>query len=114
MGRLQRLVHLANLPLKLILPESRENITQVAFRTIPSATKIEIRRVLESLYGLEIAKVDTLNMEGKKKRTPSGFVRRPDYKKAYVTLKEPVTLSNKLFPYPQIEELKKQSKKGKR
>lgn len=35
-----RIIHFANLPLKLLLPSSRENITEVAFKTIPSASKV--------------------------------------------------------------------------
>ena len=35
-----RIVHFANLPLKLLIPSSRENITEVAFKTIPSASKV--------------------------------------------------------------------------
>jgi hypothetical protein len=32
------------------------------------------------------------------------YYRRPDYKKAYVTLKEPVTLPTNLFPFNMAEE----------
>lgn len=57
--------------------------------------------MLESIYGLQVERVNTLNMEGKKKRARGSvaFYRRPDYKKAYVTLKEPVTLPPHLFPF---------------
>lgn len=57
--------------------------------------------MLESIYGLQVERVNTLNMEGKKKRARGSvaFYRRPDYKKAYVTLKEPVTLPAHLFPF---------------
>ena len=36
--------------------------------------------------------VETINYEGKKKRFKFGMYRRSDYKKAYVTLKEPISL----------------------
>lgn len=70
--------------------------------------QIEIKRVLETMYGLQVLKVNTLNMEGKKKRTKGTILyhRRPDYKKAYVTLKEPVTLPANLFPYNAMQEKK--------
>jgi len=100
----RRVVHFANLPLKLVMPSSRENIKEVAFKTIPSASKIEIKRVLESLYGLEVEKVQTLNMQGKKKRRGGIVFAKPDYKKAYVTLKHPVTLPPNLFPINIFEE----------
>lgn len=35
-----RIIHLANLPLRLLLPNSRENINEVAFKTVPSASKV--------------------------------------------------------------------------
>lgn len=67
--------------------------------------QIEIRRVLESVYGLEVEKVNTLNMEGKKKlnRKTGKYYRRPDYKKAYVVLKNPVTLPADVFPLNAVD-----------
>ncbi|KAK8644500.1 hypothetical protein V6N13_123806 [Hibiscus sabdariffa] len=44
------------------------NIKEITLKTIPSASKIEIKRVLESLYGFNVDQVRTLNMEGKKKK----------------------------------------------
>ncbi|KAI6698229.1 hypothetical protein NL676_018348 [Syzygium grande] len=64
----RRVVHFANLPIKLLMPASFTNITKIALKTVPSATKIEIKRVLESLYGFDVGEVRTLNMEGKKKK----------------------------------------------
>lgn len=48
----------------------------------------EIKQFLERVYGLNVATVRTLNVEGKKKRGKHGFYRRPDYKKVYVTLNQ--------------------------
>ncbi|CAM6090836.1 unnamed protein product [Calypogeia fissa] len=64
--KLGRFIHFANLPLRLLLPKTLDNVKEVAFKTVPSASKIEIKRVLDSVYGLEVEKVHTLNMEGKK------------------------------------------------
>ncbi|CAA2998785.1 mitochondrial ribosomal L23 [Olea europaea subsp. europaea] len=64
----RRVVNFANLPIKLLVPSSLSNISEIAIKTIPSASKIEIKRVLESLYGFEVEKVRTLNMEGKMKK----------------------------------------------
>ena len=52
-------------------------------------TQVEIKHFLESVYGLDVLKVNTLNVEGKKKRGKQGFFRRPDYKKAFVVLSPP-------------------------
>lgn len=93
------MVHLAHLPMKLLMPTKLTNIHELALKTIPSASKMEIKRVLESLYGFEIAKVNTLNMDGKKKKKRGGLlIAKADYKKAYVTLKHPLSISRDLFP----------------
>ncbi|EHA8591305.1 50S ribosomal protein L23 [Cocos nucifera] len=73
-----------------------DSIREIALKTIPPATKVEIRRVLESLYGFDVAKVRTLNMEGKKVKRGAFLAAKPDYKKAYVT--------PDLFPIPLIQE----------
>ncbi|KAK9166603.1 hypothetical protein Scep_001794 [Stephania cephalantha] len=100
----RRVVHFANLPIKLLTPTSFQNIKEIAIKTIPSATKIEIKRVLESLYGFDVEKVSTLNMEGKKKKRGGLLIAKPDYKKAYVTLREPLSISPDLYPLRIIEE----------
>ncbi|CAI9109455.1 OLC1v1009277C1 [Oldenlandia corymbosa var. corymbosa] len=103
----RRVVHFANLPIKLLMPTSFSNITEIALKTIPSATKIEIKRVLESLYGFEVDNVRTLNMDGKKKKRGGLLIAKPDYKKAYVTLKYPLSISPDVYPIKIIEEDKK-------
>lgn len=107
----RRVVQFANLPIKLLMPNTFTNIQEIALKTIPSASKIEIKRVLESLYGFEVEKVRTLNMEGKKKKGRGIVFAKPDYKKAYVTLKTPLSISPNLFPIRVIEEEKKRMNK---
>lgn len=109
MGR--RVVQFANLPIKLLMPKTFTNIQEIALKTIPSASKIEIKRVLESLYGFEVEKVHTLNMEGKKRKWGGLLIAKPDYKKAYVTLKNPLSLSPDLYPIRIIEEDKRRVNK---
>ncbi len=52
--------------------------------------KNEIKRSVETIYGVKVAKVRTLIMKGKRKkmRNMAQFGRRKDWKKAYVRLKE--------------------------
>ena len=53
----------------------------------PDAHKTQIRQAVEEIFGVKVAKVNTIRMLGKKKRTgsyPEG--RRAAYKKAMVTL----------------------------
>ncbi|KAF6148750.1 hypothetical protein GIB67_019358 [Kingdonia uniflora] len=110
----RRVIHFANLPIKLLMPSSFTNIKEIALKTIPSASKIEIKRVLESLYGFEVEKVQTLNMEGKKKKRGGILIAKPDYKKAYVTLRTPLSINPDLYPIRVIEDDKKSLNKQSR
>ena len=59
------------------------------FEVAKSANKIEIAKAVEEIFGVKVVMVNTLNMQGKEKRTgayPKG--RRPSWKKAVVTLSE--------------------------
>ena len=62
-------------------------LRKYVFEVATDANKIEIARAVEEIFGVKVAKVNTLNMQGKLKRTgryPAG--RRPSRKKAIVTL----------------------------
>ena len=59
------------------------------FEVAKDANKIQIAKAVEEIFDVKVAKVNTINMQGKQKRTgrfPAG--RRPSYKKAIVTLTE--------------------------
>lgn len=58
------------------------------FRVDPRASKPEIRDAVEAIWGVEVLKVNTLNRNGKRKRTRSTnrIGTRPDTKRAIVTL----------------------------
>jgi large subunit ribosomal protein L23 len=58
------------------------------FRVHPSASKPEIRDAIESIWGVEVRKVNTLNRPGKKKRTrgTNRVGSKPATKRAIVTL----------------------------
>ena len=56
-------------------------------RVADGSNKIEIAKAVEEIFGVKVAKVNTIRMQGKVKRTgayPAG--RRSAYKKAVVTL----------------------------
>jgi large subunit ribosomal protein L23 len=58
------------------------------FIVAPSANKTEIRKAVESIFNVRVSKVNTLNRQGKRKRNrrmPT-FGKRPDTKRAVVTL----------------------------
>jgi len=60
---------------------------QVVFRVSTSARKLEIKRAVEALFKVEVASVRTLNVRGKRKIFQRTMGKRPDWKKAYITLK---------------------------
>ena len=58
------------------------------FKVAKNANKIEIKKAAEALFGVEVAKVNTLNVNGKAKRVGRFEGRTSDWKKAVVTLTE--------------------------
>ncbi|MBO4853798.1 MAG: 50S ribosomal protein L23 [Oscillospiraceae bacterium] len=59
------------------------------FEVAPDAGKIEIKKAVEEIFGVKVAKVNTINYKGKAKRLGAsrpGF--RKNWKKAYVQLAE--------------------------
>ena len=61
---------------------------KVVFRVAPDATKDEIAHAVEELFKVTVTKVNTLNVKGKTKLWRGRKGRRPDIKKAIVTLAE--------------------------
>jgi large subunit ribosomal protein L23 len=60
------------------------------FRVHPSATKPEIHDAVEAIFNVTVVRVNTLNRQGKRKRNRRTWTtgKRPDTKRAIVTLKE--------------------------
>ena len=73
----------------VITEQSMENIAdkKYVFEVDINSNKTEIKAAVEAVFGVKVAKVNTVRMQGKVKRTgayPAG--RRAAYKKAIVTL----------------------------
>ena len=73
----------------VITEQSMENVAdkKYVFMVDINANKTEIKAAVEEVFGVKVAKINTVRMQGKVKRTgayPAG--RRPAYKKAIVTL----------------------------
>jgi large subunit ribosomal protein L23 len=66
----------------------REDGRTLVFQVAPGANKIEIKRAVERLLGSKVASVRTALAHGKIKRQGRFAGQRPDWKKAYVTLRE--------------------------
>ena len=64
-----------------------EKANQVVFRVRPTASKDQIRTTVEEMFKVTVLKVRTSNFLGKERRRGRQTGRRPDWKKAYVTLK---------------------------
>ena len=79
--------------IKPILTEkSYKNIANkvYTFKVAKDANKVEIRQAIEEIFGVQVEKVNTLNVKGhtKSQNTKQGRTvgRTSDYKKAIVTL----------------------------
>ena len=58
------------------------------FLVDPDANKTQIKIAVEQVFGVKVTGVNTINRQGKRKRTRSGFGKRKDTKRAIVTLAE--------------------------
>ena len=56
------------------------------FLVHPDANKTAIKIAVEKVFGVKVVSVNTLNRQGKRKRTRAGFGKRKDTKRAIVTL----------------------------
>jgi large subunit ribosomal protein L23 len=54
----------------------------------PDANKTQIRQAVEEIFGVRVVGVNTLNRQGKRKRTRFGYGQRKDTKRAIVSLAE--------------------------
>ena len=73
----------------IITEQSMEDldIKKYAFEVAKDANKIEIKKAVEEIFGVKVAKVNTINYDGKAKRLGAGRPgHRKSWKKAYVQL----------------------------
>ncbi len=64
----------------------------VVFEVAKDAAKPQIKQAIEELFGVKVKAVNTTITKGKQKRFRGIRGRRPDVKKAYVTLEEGNTI----------------------
>ena len=67
---------------------AREQSSVVVFEVARTATKVDIKRAVEKLFGSKVADVRTQMQHGKFKRQGRFEGQRPDWKKAWVRLKQ--------------------------
>jgi large subunit ribosomal protein L23 len=70
----------------------KEHFNKYTFEVEMQTNKIEIRQAVEQIFGVSVVKVNTMRVHGKVKRRGRSVGRRPDWKKAIVTLKEGDTI----------------------
>ena len=84
-----------------IITEKQTEVTEntpnrFGFKVVPSATKFQIKKAVEDMYGVNVKSVNTINYDGKKYRrfTKAGVINgsKSSYKKAIVTLAEDQTI----------------------
>ncbi len=68
--------------------QQKEAHNQYVFEVQREANKIEIQKAVERLFKVKVTQVRTSNALGKVKRLGRKYGKRPDWKKAIVTLKE--------------------------
>jgi large subunit ribosomal protein L23 len=72
---------------------NREAARHYAFEVHQDATKIQVKNAVEKLFAVHVTAVRTSIARGKNKRVGRSIGRRPNWKKAVVTLKEGETIS---------------------
>ncbi len=85
---------LSDVLIKPILSEKanaqQEKLRRYAFRVAKKANKLEIKKAVESFYGVTVTDVNTVVAPAKSKSrfTKAGFIsgQKPSYKKAFVTV----------------------------
>jgi len=66
---------------------ARETGSVVVFEVARDATKVDIKRAVQALFGSKVQSVRTQIMHGKVKRQGRFAGQRPDWKKAWVRLR---------------------------
>jgi len=74
------------------MTEKGEKLNQFGFLVDPRANKLQIQHEVETLYGVQVVSVNTMNYSGKRKsrNTKSGVIsgKTKAFKKAIITLAE--------------------------
>lgn len=65
---------------------------QITFRVAIDATKPQVKQAVEGLFKVKVKTVNTIRVKGKKKRFRGVLGKRPDWKKAIITLEDGHTI----------------------
>ena len=70
----------------------KEEFNQFVFEVDPKSNKVQIKESVEKAFKVEVEKVRTMNVTGKKKRLGRHQGKKSNWKKALITLKEGQTI----------------------
>ncbi len=76
----------------------KEKLQTLTFKVARDANKIDIKDAVEKIFKVKVASVRTANFHGKIRRQGRFTGHKPDWKKAYVTLKK----GEKMFEYSEM------------
>jgi large subunit ribosomal protein L23 len=76
----------------------KEKLQTLTFKVARTANKIEIKKAVEHVFKVKVASVRTANFHGKIRRQGRYAGRKPDWKKAFVTLKK----GEKMFEFSEM------------
>lgn len=72
--------------METIVDREGNEIKKYTFEVPKTANKVEIKKAVEEVFGVKVAKINTMNVLGKVKRMGRNEGRRASWKKAIVTL----------------------------
>ncbi len=85
------MIHPRNIVISPIITEKSSNQMErtntYSFKVSINANKIEIKHAIERIFSVKVLDVNTIRMLGKPKRLGRYSGKRPDWKKAIVTLR---------------------------
>ena len=72
----------------IITEKSNSGIVEgkYTFKVAKNATKVQIANAVEKLFDVKVTNVNTITVKGKEKRVGANSGKRPDWKKAIVTI----------------------------
>jgi len=77
---------------------AKDKLQTLTFRVARGANKLQIKLAVEEIFKVKVARVHTANCHGKLRRQGRSVGRKPDWKKAYVTLKK----GEKMFEFSEV------------
>ncbi|VFP81246.1 50S ribosomal protein L23 [Buchnera aphidicola (Cinara kochiana kochiana)] len=67
--------------------DNMQKNSTVVVKVLKNSTKFEIKSAIEKLFNVQVYKINTLIVKGKKKRQKNKIFKRRDWKKAYIILR---------------------------